>query len=580
MNNNTNTKKFNETLKLTLIRGTDSYQNAKAAKQAVKRLLSTAALLPSLSFISWQLTAKQKENRVFSACETSVTVEDYGWIFEDCAVVTDGAGEPDDLFAPGRRVYALTAKNSVPADPFDDPFDFAGEPVTADQVRDMIGMLSEAGAIVRICILPESGVSAGRGVIFISLPCEMPLRMKSMISMVLTDTSVTEVYAPEFSRDIRLTENTVTDCAVKLLSALMYDGGTQETCRDGDGGTIDSLGLGVRAYNCLKRAGITSIARLRELTDEDFASIRNLGTKAADEIKRKLAAYRGAVAAARTDCTDHMAALDRLIGLEAVKEQIKKAAALAKMKKAFAEQGRGELPVSLHMAFVGNPGTAKTTVARLAAGIFCEIGLLTDPAVIEVGRADLVAKYVGQTAAQVRDVFCRAKGKVLFIDEAYSLIDDRESCFGDEAIHTIVAEMENRRSDTVVIFAGYPDKMEAFFERNPGLRSRVPFFIRFRDYSDDEMIKICDLEARDRGFEIDADAYEKIRLLCSEDSDRREAGNGRLCRNIVEAAILNYAERNYGDGRSGGSGGFILTADDFTSCGASGSDRPGIGFCA
>ena len=129
----------------------------------------------------------------------------------------------------------------------------------------------------------------------------------------------------------------------------------------------------------------------------------------------------------------------------------------------------------MHMVFTGNPGTAKTTVARLFARILKENGVLSKGDLIECGRSDLVGKYVGWTAVQVKNMFKKAKGSVLFIDEAYSLCDDRSGSYGDEAINTIVQEMENNRDDMVVIFAGYPKEMNDFLDRNPGLRSRIAF---------------------------------------------------------------------------------------------------------
>ena len=150
----------------------------------------------------------------------------------------------------------------------------------------------------------------------------------------------------------------------------------------------------------------------------------------------------------------------------------------------------------MHMVFTGNPGTAKTTVARLFAQIMKENGLLPVGDLIEVGRADLVGKYVGWTAPTVKAKFAAAKGSVLFIDEAYSLVDDKDGLFGDEAINTIVQEMENQRDDTVVIFAGYPDKMEQFLKKNPGLRSRIAFHIPFEDYKPAELLDIFTLMAK------------------------------------------------------------------------------------
>ncbi|MCR5204140.1 MAG: AAA family ATPase, partial [Lachnospiraceae bacterium] len=223
---------------------------------------------------------------------------------------------------------------------------------------------------------------------------------------------------------------------------------------------------------------------------------------------------------------------------------VKKITAFARMKKDLPQNLK--VPVALNMEFVGNPGTAKTTVARIMAGLLCEVGLLKSADIVEVGRSDLVAKYVGQTAVKVKEVFSKAEGKLLFIDEAYSLVDFWEGEFGDEAINTIVQEMENRRDKTVVVFAGYPDKMEDFFSRNPGLRSRVPYKITFKDYSVEELVKITELEAGKRGFTISLEASEKLSGIYATVKDDPNSGNGRFCRNVVEAAILNYATRVYG----------------------------------
>jgi SpoVK/Ycf46/Vps4 family AAA+-type ATPase len=202
--------------------------------------------------------------------------------------------------------------------------------------------------------------------------------------------------------------------------------------------------------------------------------------------------------------------------------------------------------MALNTEFSGNPGTAKTTVARILAGIFHEIGLLESADIVEVGRSDLIAGYVGQTAPKVRDVFKKADGKLLFIDEAYSLVDASKNDFGDEAIDTIVQEMENRRDRTIVIFAGYPDRMAEFFDRNPGLRSRVPFSVKFSDYPVETLVKIAESEASKRGFAITADAVSKVNTICAEAASQPQFGNGRFCRNLVENAILNFASRNFG----------------------------------
>ena len=279
------------------------------------------------------------------------------------------------------------------------------------------------------------------------------------------------------------------------------------------------------------------------------------------------------------DCS---AKLEELIGLKGVKEQIRKITALAKMRQDMAALGKNSLPIVLNMEFVGNPGTAKTTVARILAGVFHQIGLLESGDLVEVGRADLVGRYVGHTADQVKNVFRRAKGKLLLIDEAYSLVENSAGQFGDEAINTIVQEMENNREDTIVIFAGYPNKMDALFAKNPGLRSRVPFQIRFADYSACEMVQIADLEAKRRGFAICPKARETVAAICGQAALNPELGNGRFCRNLVESAILSYASRVYGSEDTPAEKDFMLTAEDFTAPEVLRGTKPAarIGFAA
>ena len=343
-------------------------------------------------------------------------------------------------------------------------------------------------------------------------------------------------------------------------------GGGETSDQEPDSLFLDELDLSVRTYVCLNRAGIYTLGDLRKMSREDLAKIRNLGSRSLEEVINKLASMGLSLQGeqAPPSSSDMLA---QLIGLKDVKEQVRKIAAFARMKKDMETLGRTSVPVALNMEFVGNPGTAKTTVARILAGIFQEIGILSSSQIVEAGRADLVAGYIGQTAINVKSVFKRARGKLLFIDEAYSLASDSQRDFGYEAINTIVQEMENSRGDTVVVFAGYPEEMENFFSMNPGLRSRVPFRISFPDYSTDEMAQIVALEAQKRGFSLCPRALEKAVSLCGEAKHRSDAGNGRFCRNLVENAILGYALRVYGEGAEAADGAvkdFILGEEDFS----------------
>lgn len=235
--------------------------------------------------------------------------------------------------------------------------------------------------------------------------------------------------------------------------------------------------------------------------------------------------------------------LNEMIGLAEAKKIINKAVNYYKMQKLYKERGFKEDHPAMHMIFSGNPGTAKTTVARLFARIMRENGLLSKGQLVEVGRGDLIAKYVGWTAQNVQSKFKAAKGGVLFIDEAYSLVDDRSGSFGDEAINTIVQEMENHREDVVVIFAGYPDKMEGFLQKNPGLRSRIAFHVPFADYSTDELCEIAKLIGRGKGMNIAEDAMNKLRVLFDNAKAQSDFGNGRYVRNVFEQAKMNQAVR-------------------------------------
>ncbi len=235
--------------------------------------------------------------------------------------------------------------------------------------------------------------------------------------------------------------------------------------------------------------------------------------------------------------------LSEMIGLTEAKKVIDQALNYFKAQRLFKDKGMKEDLPSMHMVFTGNPGTAKTTVARLFARIMKENDLLSIGKCVEVGRGDLVGKYVGWTAPTIQKKFKEAQGSVLFIDEAYSLVDDRDGSYGDEAISTIVQEMENHREDVIVIFAGYPDKMEAFLNKNPGLRSRIAFHVPFSDYNTEELCDIARLVAKKKGLTLTDDAAEKLSGIFGNARKNSDFGNGRYVRNAIEKARMAQATR-------------------------------------
>lgn len=235
--------------------------------------------------------------------------------------------------------------------------------------------------------------------------------------------------------------------------------------------------------------------------------------------------------------------LDEMIGLSSAKAILYKAIAGFKLKKICMDKGICKENPSLHMAFTGNPGTAKTTVARLFAEILRDEKVLPSGTFVEVGRADLIDSVVGSTAPLVRKKFKEAQGGVLFIDEAYSLCDSYENGYGDEAINTLVQEMENHRDDVIVIFAGYTEQMGQFLDRNPGMASRIAFHVEFEDYSTQELCDITRLMLSRKQMTITDDAMEKLKKAYESAKGSSHFGNGRFVRKMLEVAEMNLAQR-------------------------------------
>ncbi len=238
---------------------------------------------------------------------------------------------------------------------------------------------------------------------------------------------------------------------------------------------------------------------------------------------------------------DALEQLQNLIGIEKVKKQVEQFISLAELNKKREEQGAAVSEFSLHSLFLGNPGTGKTTVARIVGKILYQKGIIPQNKFIEVSRSDLVAGYVGQTAIKTQEVLKSALGGVLFIDEAYTLSNSNEDRFGKEAIDEILKFMEDHRRDIVIIFAGYTKEMEEFLSVNSGLPSRIPNTFDFEDYTADEIIQIGLLGLNNQGYFIDVDYYtQTIKSLYNKIND---CSNGRWIRNINEKIIKNLSIR-------------------------------------
>lgn len=238
--------------------------------------------------------------------------------------------------------------------------------------------------------------------------------------------------------------------------------------------------------------------------------------------------------------------LDSLIGLDGVKREVHSLINLIKVRKLRQQHDLKVMDMSFHMVFTGNPGTGKTTVARLVAKIYKQLGFLSQGQLIETDRSGLVAGYVGQTAGKVTEVVKSALGGILFIDEAYALArKGMDNDFGREAIDTLVKLMEDNRDDLVVIVAGYTDEMHDFLTSNPGLISRFNKYIDFPDYTDDELMAILAMNAKKQGYVIAQEANQEVRdmLESMSVSDRLDFGNARGMRNTLEKLVQEQANR-------------------------------------
>lgn len=247
----------------------------------------------------------------------------------------------------------------------------------------------------------------------------------------------------------------------------------------------------------------------------------------------------------RPNLEELMEQLDALVGLEEVKKDVKNLVNLMKVRKLRQENGLPIPPMSLHMVFMGNPGTGKTTVARLISGLYAAIGVLSKGQLVEVDRSGLVAGYVGQTALKTQEVIKSALGGVLFIDEAYSLSSGGENDFGREAIETILKAMEDHRDDLIVIVAGYDEPMNDFLSSNPGLESRFNKYIYFPDYNGEQLMAIFRAQCDKNGYTLTEESEKAALALFDRLYEQRNDnfGNGRDVRNRFEDMIVRQSNR-------------------------------------
>ena len=278
--------------------------------------------------------------------------------------------------------------------------------------------------------------------------------------------------------------------------------------------------------------------QLLEMTDAQVRQVLLLA-KQGQQVQRAARTAGPAKPAARQQTG--LAQMEALIGLDSAKAMVYKMLAFQRLNREAVRRGKPSALESNHMAFLGNPGTAKTTFARILARVFYEQGLLPKDNLVEVGRDGLCGDYVGATAIKVKDVVRKAQGGVLFVDEAYSLVSACAKDYGQEAIDTLVQEMENHRQDLIVVLAGYPDEMENLLRSNAGLRSRVPWVLHFEDYTRSQLCAIAEKMAADIGYSLTPAAVEKIGDICDGAMGNKDFGGGRFVRNLMQEGRYNKA---------------------------------------
>jgi hypothetical protein len=298
--------------------------------------------------------------------------------------------------------------------------------------------------------------------------------------------------------------------------------------------------LGEPTVRVIGNASVAAAAQLTAVPALPAPSQEPALTKAVEaQIPQKVRGGTGEAAPGRS-VDELLAELDGLVGLATVKREVHRQAALLRVERLRDEHGLKSTTITRHLVFTGNPGTGKTTVARLVCGIYAALGLLSKGHLVEVDRSELVAGYLGQTAVKTAEVVASAIGGVLFVDEAYALTGDQ---YGREAVDTLVKEMEDHRDDLVVIVAGYPAPMAEFVDANPGLASRFRTTIDFADYSDDELVAIFERLADGADFATTPECRRRFGEILAATPRGTGFGNARFARNVLEGAIGRLAWR-------------------------------------